>query len=36
MTFDDIWMVALEVKLIVTRAEKVHPVLFNMSIGGTV
>ncbi len=36
MTFDDIWMVALEVKLIVPRAEKVYPVLFNMIIGDTV
>ncbi len=36
MTFDDILMVALKVELIVPRAEKTLPVLFNMRIGGTV
>ena len=35
-TFHDIWMVALEVDLIIPRAEKFLPVLFNMRIGGTV
>ncbi len=35
MTFDEIWMVALMVKLIILRAEKFHPVIFNMKIGGT-